>query len=62
MTISIYSPQVQAYARLHNVSDLQAYRALKSRDELQRREAEGRKRRQTFTERMLGISPDWDRY
>ncbi len=54
--MSIYSPKVQAYAREYGVTDLQAYRALKSREELRSRP------RQSFTERMLGISPDWNSY
>ena len=37
MSLSIYSPQVIAYAREHSVTELQAYRALKSRDELRKR-------------------------
>lgn len=54
--MSIYSPAVQAYAREHNITDLQAYRALQSRAELRRKE------RRPLFERMLGISPDWDKY
>lgn len=39
MSMTIYSPQVQAHAREHGITDLQAYRALKSREELQARAA-----------------------
>lgn len=60
MILSIYSPKVQAYARQHGVTDLQAYRALKSREELQRRVKAERKR--PFFERITGISPDWNSY
>ena len=40
MTISIYDPRVKAYAALHGITDLQAYRALNARAQLiARREA-----------------------
>ena len=41
MTISIYDPRVKAYAALHGVTDLQAYRALNARETLRQRRAEG---------------------
>lgn len=60
--MNIYSPQVQAYAREHGVTDLQAYRALKVREVLLKNNAAARQRKQPLFERMLGISPDWNRY
>ena len=36
-TISIYNPQVRAYAERHGITDLQAYRALNSREAIKDR-------------------------
>lgn len=58
--MNIYSPKVLAHAREHGITDLQAYRALKSREELQRRREVERKR--PFFERITGVSPDWNKY
>lgn len=59
--MNIYSPQVIAYAREHNVTELQAYRDLKSREAIKRAQAQAKGHR-SWLERKLGISPDWDKY
>lgn len=59
--MNIYSPQVQAYAREHGITDLQAYRALKSRETIKRAQAQAKGHR-AWLERKLGISPDWNKY
>lgn len=65
--MSIYNPKVLAYAREHGITDLQAYRALKSREELQRRAVKlfasspyGKIGKRSLFERITGVSPDWN--
>lgn len=61
MSMTIYSPQVQAYAREHGVTDLQAYRALKSRETIERAQKQARGYRRWFAAKEC-VSPDWNKY
>lgn len=77
MTISIYSPEVRALAQSEGITELQAYRRLKSREQILRMEAAGRRqleadleaynRRNSFMGGILArfidnrISPDWNK-
>lgn len=51
MSMTIYSPQVQAYAREHGVTDLQAYRALKSREAIRRAQEQAKGYRRFLSRR-----------
>lgn len=67
MSISIYSPQVRAHARVHGVTELQAYRALKAREALQeqlaqKRRSVGLRSRPGFVQRIFGMGDDWNDY
>lgn len=52
MSLTIYSPRVLAYAREHNVSDLQAYRALKSRETIRRAQEQAKGFRRFLSRRQ----------